>query len=563
MKMKPEDWMIEIEAGLEYRRQMGREAAWNKLELDYLNDPNGDTCIGENLIFSMGDALLSALTVPNPEFLIKPTHPMGVDRAPIVESVDNALITKMKLSDSVEEAILNSYLFGRAILKIGYDSEFGWSPYYDIGTTDQPYGMTLTQFDKKGRRIENGSVEPGMPWVRSVSPHDIVVPWGCKNIDDAPWIAHRVIRLNEQIKADPKYKNKTRLEPSVSMEGFVESYGHVMGRERRESRERTKKSYTFQNRAIFNVLWEIHDKMSGMVFVICFDYDRYLRKTRDALQVCGLPFVSGTLIKHPRSFWTTPQAYYLGQIQNTQYDIAVQAEKQRRINNLKFLADQNVISEDELNKLISGDVGAIGLAKSGSRSLRDSVVAFPQGHPGNSMLESANNQRAARDAIGFSANQTGEYDTSSRRTAREAAIVEQGSQSRTSRRMNVVVDIYTETIRKINKIIFTYWKFPRHAMVGRKWVSFTGEELQGDYLYDVTLSTKRNLSLAQRRIEAMEKAFQLAQIPGADIEEIKQYLIDASADPAFPGMLGVKQQQPQGNQLQLPGGRERKENGGQ
>jgi len=558
-----EEWMQEIENGLDYRRQFSREDAWHKLELNYTNDPASDCTVGPNLIYSMGDALLSSLCVPDPEFVLTAEHPSGVSRTPVVEYVDNWLVRKMNLKREVESAVMNSYLFSRAILKIGYDSEFGWSPYYDIGRDNNLLGMTLTQFDKEGRRIEYASVSPGMPWVSCVSPHDIVVPWGTTNIDDAPWIAHRVIRLNEYIKKDAKYKNTSRLEPQVSMEGFMESYGHVMSKERRTSLKSSNHG-EHNRKSVFNILWEIHDKMSGKVLVVSPDYDKFIRNTVDALQIGGLPFVSSSLVRHPRSFWSTPQAYYLGQIQKTQYDISVQAEKQRRINTLKFIANKRSMSEDEMNKLISGDVGAVGLAE-GNQPLRDTFIAFPQGNPINFVLESDANRANARDMIGFSRNQLGEFDSSSRRTAREATFVKQGSELRTSRRMNSIIDLFIDTIIKVNKIIFRYWKLPRYAMVENDWVKFTGQELEGDYLYDVTLSTKRNVSRAQRKIESMQMMLQMAQIPGINLDAMKKYIADASADPAFPALLGLGNQQQMANQQQIrtqQTGREKKEEGG-
>jgi hypothetical protein len=203
---------------------------------------------------------------------------------------------------------------------------------------------------------------------------------------------------------------------------------------------------------------------------------------------------------------------------------------------LKFIASKRAMSEDELNKLISGDVGAVGMADT-TQPLRDVFVPFPQGNLMDFAMQSQANMSNARDAIGFSRNQLGEFDSSSRRTAREATFVKEGSELRTSRRMSTVVDLYTETIRKINKIIFRYWKLPRYTMVNSEWVKFTGEELEGDYLYDVTLSTKRNLSMAQRKIESIQMMSQLAMIPGVNIEAMKQYVIDASGDPAFADML--------------------------
>ena len=539
--LTPEEWIQEIDNALKYRQQFGMENAWNKLELDYTNHPTSDTSIGPNLVYSMGDSLLSSLTVPDPEFVLSAEHLAGVDRAPIVEAVDNWLIKKLKLKREVEAAILNSYLFSRSILKIGYDSEFGWSPYYDIGKGNNLMGMTLTQFNKKGQRIEMGNASPGMPWVKVVAPQDFVVPWGTSFIDNAAWAAHRIIRLNDHIKDDPKYVNTSRLQPNMSMESYINSYGNVAARYRR-SHNSTTSAHTESIKSIFNVLWEIHDKRTGRIFVVTRDHDKFLRNSVDALQVAGLPFVSTTLVNHPRSFWGTPQAYYLGQIQNTQYDISLQQEKQRRINCLKFLANKNIISEDAMNKLMSGDVGALAMVET-TMNLKDAVVPFPAGSLIDFVMQSNANRSDARDAIGFSRNQLGEFDSKTHRSAREASFVREGSQTRTSRRMNSVIELYIEAIKKVNKIIFTYWKVPRYMMIGNENVKFTGEELEGDYLYDITLSTKRNMSLAQRKIESLQVMAQLMQIPGIDMEALKQYVIDASSDPAFSNLLGNNKKQ--------------------
>lgn len=541
MAMSAEDWMVEIENALEYRRVFGREDAWHQIELNYLNDPDGDTAAGPNLIFSMGDSLLSDMSVPNPEFVLTAEHPSGVDRVPIVEAVDNWLVKKMSLKRELDRALLNGYLFGRAIVKLGYDSEFGWSPYYDIGMNNNLMGMTLTQFDNKGNRIENLDTEPGMPWARFVAPQDFVVPWGTVDIDSAPWCAHRVIRLNAHLKKDPKYVKTARLEPQISIESFVESY---KGPLKRRVRERYKSGTTYSEnvKLIFNEIWEIHDRMTRRVIVVTNDYDKKIRDDVDALQVAGMPFVSSSFVMHPRAFWSTPQAYYLGQIQSELYDITLQRAKQRRINCLKFLAHKSAMSAAEMDKLISGDVGAVGLVDGTSRPLNEVFAPFPRTSNWDLQAEADAATKDARDAVGYSRNQLGEFDASSRRTAREATFVQAGSEKRTMKRAGSVVSLYTDLIRKINKIIFRFWTVPRYAMVGNEWAKFTGAELSGDYLYDVSLSTKRSTSIAERKIESLMLLQQFAQIPGVNLPELLNYVISASSDPGFERILSGARQ---------------------
>jgi hypothetical protein len=477
----------------------------------------------------------------NPEVTVSAEHPMGVDRAPAVEAVDNYFIRKLKLRNHINRAAQHSYLYHRAILKIGYDSEFGWSPRLDIGGPQNPAGMTFSQFHRtKKNRIEYKNITPGMPWVSAVMPHDIVVPWGVYDIEDAPWVAHRVVRLTEDLKEDRKYKNTSRLQPNMTIADFVYTYLNV-GVDRKRFREaNTRATFMEAPKPIYNEIWEIHDRRTMTIKVVCRDCNEFLRDEIDALGlVCNTVFVSSTFTPHPRTFWGTPLAYYLGQIQETQFDISKQSEKQRRINNLKFIASKSLMSEEELTKLIGGDVGAVAMAET-PEPLRDKLMAFPQGNQLDFVMQSDANRRDARDAIGMSRNQGGEYDTSSRRTAREATFVQQGSQRRESLRVSAVRDLYLDTITKLNQVSFAYWRKPRYVMIGKEFVQFTGEELRGDYLYDLSLSTKRELSKAERKAEAMMVAMQMMQmLPVNNPDALIGFLTDAANDPGFEKLIGM------------------------
>jgi hypothetical protein len=139
----------------------------------------------------------------------------------------------------------------------------------------------------------------------------------------------------------------------------------------------------------------------GNLKVISFDFDRFLRNDPDAIQAaCGMPYVSGTFVNHPRYFWSTPLAHYLGMIQKTEYDIALQAAKQRRVNILKFITAKNFMSKDKMNQLLSADVGAIAEADTTDVG-SDKIMAFPQGSNLEFSLMSRENRQDAREAVGF------------------------------------------------------------------------------------------------------------------------------------------------------------------
>lgn len=532
-----QDWFDQIDAGLEYRRIFAREDSWRKCEANYLNEPSGHTAIGPNLVFEMGDALTSILTVPDPEFVITPTRSRSVPMAPIVEAVDNTFIEELRLKRYIEVAILRGFVYGNIILKIGYDSEFGWSPYYDIGG-EQLLGMTFTQFDKRGRRIETPDTKPGWPWVRPVLPHDFVVPWGTMFLEDAPWAAHRIVRHVNYFKRDPKYKNTTNLTPQINMKDFMESYLST-GMQKQQSRKHRKANVSAVQDPEYVVAWEIVDRMKGERLVISRDHPSFLRKAPDAIQMaCGMPFIDGSLNIPLRSFWCVAPAYYLGQHQKEQFDISLQATKERRINILRFLYRKNAIDQKEFNRLMSADVGAAAPVET-TFPLKEVIAPVNQYTNYDYVHQSESNRRNARSVAGMSRNQMGEFDQSTRRTASEAKIVQAGSGRRTSKRGQVVQSLYTGTIKKCNGLIFDFWTVPREVMHKDGFEMVTGEMLKGNYLYDVSLNTKRAISRAERKVEALMLMGQIMAMlgPGLNPQALYQYLIDASGDPSFESIL--------------------------
>lgn len=549
-KKHPSDWLEDIDDALDFRREFAREDAWRRIEQNFYNDPNGHTAVGPNLIHSMGDSLVSSLGILNPEFTVSPETRSGVEKAPIIESLDNCFVRKLRLKQYVNRALLNGYLYGSMILKLGYDSEFGWNPFYDMGSMDQPVGATFTQFDKSGKRIETPDTQPGWPWVRPVLPHDFVVPWGTIDLADAPWVAHRLVRRVSDLQADRKYKNTSKLQGQITMADHMMSY-LTTGAQRRRVRNTMTKA---PRPAEFVELWEIRDRMTGTIKVVVRQatgahrgdsvaYDKYLRDDNDALQLaCGLPFVGATLNPHTRSFWTTPPAYYLGQLQKTQFDISLQAEKQRRINVLRFLYRKGALSATALSRLLSAGVGAAEGVE-GHMPLNEVVQALPQGNLLDLTMHAEHNRRNAREAIGFSRNQLGEFDASSRRTAKETLAVAAGAQRRNSRKEETVSDFYIEAMEKVNKIVFVFWKLPRQVMSHGRWQNVTGPMLQGDYQYSLSLTSKRSISKAERKVEALtllQTLLPLMQIDGFDANDAKalmEFIVSASGDPSFESLL--------------------------
>ena len=208
---------------------------------------------------------------------------------------------------------------------------------------------------------------------------------------------------------------------------------------------------------------------------------------------------------------------------------------------MKFIARKGVFTEKELTKALSGYVGAVAEAEAtSSQNLKDVLVTIPTGSPSTSAFESERNKNNAREVIGASPMDLANFDSpSARRTVGEVTSVRQGAARRSGKRYTMVSNLYTDAIMKINRLVFGLWKTPRYSLVGKDYVQFTGDELKGEYSLDVSLSTRRNLSKAERKIEALTLLPNFLGLPGINIPVLYQYLVDATGDPAFEGILAA------------------------
>lgn len=546
-ELTSQEWLKEIDNGLEYRRRFGLEDLWGQFEAIYYNTHESMMNDGPNIFLSQGDAMLSTITVPNAKIKVSPVKPEEVDRAPIVETMDNILMREMSLAEEIDTVALHAYLFGRGFLKFGYDSEWGYDPELDLGGSLQ-LGLTLSQLNTKGsRRIEyDSTITPGSPWARAVMPHDIVVPWGAKELDNTPWIAHRIVRHIDDLRADSKYTVPRSLQPQLSMQDFVDSYRTPL-----KDKQKTNASSSVMNEQEYVELWEIHDRRTGKIFVVTRDCDKFLRRDDNALQIENkLPFASLSFTPRTRAFWTTPDVFYLYYIQNELSDVARQRTKQRRISTLKFIVDGDTLNDEELQKILSPDVGVAAKIESG-RDLTKAILKLDN-VPNLALAQEEDLLRAnAREQIGFSRNQLGEYQ-GGRKTAAEVNTVDRASQLRMSRRGLAVRRLYEDGIRTINNIVFSYWTLPRYISVlgedqAQTWLSINGPSLRGRYDYNVEFTDESDLM--QRKVEALQLYANLSQDPSVDPAALRSFLTNQFNDPRFTRLFNASVP----NQVQQPG----------
>jgi hypothetical protein len=260
--------------------------------------------------------------------------------------------------------------------------------------------------------------------------------------------------------------------------------------------------------------------------MIATGHDKFLRNEENHLLVNGFPFVSFSFTPVANTFWVTPDTYYLLNQQNELNDIALQTTKQRRLAVLKFLMQDGAMEDSEIDKIFSAEVGVMGKVKSGFR-IDDVIHSFTPSVQNQGLYSDAEHvRRDAREAVGFSRNQIGEFESTGRRTATEAGYVQQGSSLRMDRRQGIIGETYVKIFEKLNPILFKHWNFPRWVdAIGPDgqvfWISLSGKMLKGDYSYTCQFTSEPIFTRASRAQRAQQMFGILQGNPGVDQQALK------------------------------------------
>lgn len=508
------EWMGRIKAGIDYRQKYSTYDKWANFRKMYRNqwDPGVEPV---NKIFSYGRTLVPRVYFKAPRVTVTASRPDLVIHAKVVEAIDNMIIREVMLKETLKSSILDSFLCGVGPIKLGYDSEFGYLPEQAIGED----GDTVTQVSSEGDadKIEyHETIKPGMPWALRVRPEDVVVPWGSVDAQSLPWIAHYILRPLDDIKQDQKYQHTKELKgtrtPSVDINKSPAF---------RPTNEKDK-DITFAE------LWEIRDLKTGYIYVIC--EDELILSAKDVLQADGLPYEFVSFNPDPEFFWSIPDADILSSSQRELNDINTQTSKHRAITLLKFLYDQNKVSETELLKALSGQVGAaVGIKD--ADNLANAIITLQPHIPPDLYQAAMSCMSNMKESLGFSSNELGDYQQGSPRTATETMTVSQSFEQRITERRDIVADVLTRIIRKWNQYLFNFWSSERAVQVVgpdgvNGWVKYTGEQLRGEYFISIDADSGMPLNRGTKMQMAMELMGKFGGDPMVDQIALRQIVLD-------------------------------------
>ena len=497
--MEASEWKENIDAGIEFRKKYSDISEWSDYrDWTRCNFKKEDMTV-RNLVFSVARAVVPSIYYRNPYINISPTRPENTPFASVFETIDNWLVRRTGLKDAVKRACMEAFITGIGPIQSGYQAgKYGVDQNLDAELYKQISELS------KGKNVKSHYDEyrkAEMPWQSSVDSEQIIFPPGTSRISNCRWFARLVIRSLEDMKNDPVFTIKDDDAKHI-LNVFAPS---------------SNKQRVYGDMDSVVMYYEIHDQQDGTVCAICDD-KFILKPTTDVDQVGELSL--DALIFNNDSEWIfgVPDVKVLKPAQMELNECKSQAKRHRQVALLKFMYNLNKIDKKELDKFLSGEVApAVGVDGD-----PDTAIATFQPHiPPDIIAYMARIDQEVKMDLRIGSNQMGQYDRGSRRTAKEAGIVQESFEEGVGDRRDAVADIITRIYNKHNRRIMKYWKNEQvMQIVGVDgmvyWVNVKPSDIAGDYEIKVDVESMAMESKVAKRAEIVQLLTGLSKFPQVD-----------------------------------------------
>ena len=528
-------WQSLIRQGMKFQESYGDSKNWERYK-KYYRQQFKSNVVPVNIVFAMLRSLVPQVYFRNPKIVVTPTRPglLPELNARVIQRVDNWIIREIGIKNQYKKMIQDAFLCGTASGILGYDSEFG----FDTAQAENS-SLTLSSYSDSGDKIEyNSNVSPGMPWFLRARPEDVIYPWGCTGADSARWFALRIMRPLEDVKKDSKYSNTKNLKGSfiptiTTADGDKQLYNPNDGA-------------SHENTTEWVELFECHDVATGKVYVLTMQegLDKFLRSDVDEMQIDGLGIETITFNPDSDYVYGVPDAKIIEPQMLELIDIRTQSQKHRRINILKTLVRKGVMTQADMQKVLSSDVGAFAEVES-EGVLSDNILNLNPGVSGilqDLIQQGVIAKEDANEIVGVPRTAQGAYQGKTHISASETNRVASSFGIRLDERRDIISDSILRVIRRVNQIIFTRWTSERVTDIigpdGAKWwIKYTGPQVRDEYAITIELEdsapldTETKIGQATRVAEVWSKLNAGAIAQGQPVPpEIQRMLFSPFSD---------------------------------
>ena len=466
-----------------------------------------------NMVFATKNVMAPAVAINNPRFVVNARNPASAPQAILTEEVLNYLWRAHKYQRDFRLAVDDWLLIGHGWLKVGYKSvkpaEEKTAPDVMIeGSEDEGMQEGVDDRDDVEGNVESEMiVDDDRPFIERLSPFDMYVDPDARHPKEMRWVAQRTWRAVADVHVDSRYSATSRKRVS----GSSWSRWDADDKDARGSDEKPDKGAVSYVEVI-----EFYDIKRNKVCTFATQGDGtskadggFLIKPEKMPYAFGHPFVMLRNYEVPDHF------YPLGDVcQIESLQLELNETRNQMLNYRKKFRRAWVYAEDRFNqngiKALESDVDNVMIPVIGDMDPASAIAPVPAAiTPPEFFDQSAMITNDLDRVSGVSDYQRG-AQTAIKRTATEAAMIQDAANARAQDRLAKIEGILGEVAERVVGLMQQYLTGDHMArivtMPVKGWVRYDADRIKGQFDFDVVGGSTEPQNETFRRQAAMQMA---------------------------------------------------------
>ena len=475
------------------------------------SDPSTDAVV-VNMIFATINVMAPAVAINNPRFVVNARNPESGFTAIITEEVLNWLWRTYDYQREFRLSILDWLLVGHGWIKTGY--RWTKTPEIKPADVDQPQAETEAGPEEgiDDREDKEGNVESEMlqtdddrPFIERISVFDMFVDPDARHPKEMRWIAQRTWRPVQDVQVDSRYSASVRKRVGGSSWSRWDS-------DSSDARDGSEKPD--QGAIRFAEVIEFYDLRRNKVCTFALtgsdddDDPGYLIKPTTMPYAFGHPFVMLRNYEIPDHFYPMGDVCQIESLQLELNETRTQMFNYRKKFRRAWLYARDRFDTDGIEAMES-DRDNIMIPVQGDTDPESAMRPVPAIiTPAEFFDQSAMISNDLDRVSGVSDYQRGQPQQQIKRTATEAAMIQDAANARAQDRLAKVEGVLSEIGERIVGLMQQYTTGEQVArivtMPVKGWVNFDADRLKGEFDFEVQGGSTEPRNETFRRQSALQ-----------------------------------------------------------
>lgn len=530
-----ESYRHRLEASKRHRDKEGLDDLWRRM-VDLYHGKHfpaartDEDRIAINLAFSTINVIFPSVSVNHPKVVVSAAKPEFEDTAIIAEAVVNYWWRHFDYKTQFRLAAKDFLIVGHGWVKVGWKFVEEEQPLtddeqaaeyearraeLDAFAAENPEAAADLPSDEDilaGAVTTKTVVVEDAPFVERVSPHDVYVSHRATDPSNLDWIAQRIIRPLGEAKGDERYKPsaRKRLESDAARSG-------------RELAEESDQESDGVDRV---TLWEWYDLRSRTMCVFADGADEFLIDPEPMPYHFGHPFVMLRNYDVPDTFYPMGDLESLEGPQQELNKTRSQMMNHRKKYGRKYLFRERAFGEDGRAALQSQRDNVMVPVIDENTPLQDIVIPMPITPLSADVYNYSEITQNDIDTISGVSEYARGATPEIRRTATEAAIIQDASNARAADKLAVVEASISEVARRVVQLAQQFLTGEHAGRItgpdGQAiWFPFNADDIEGEFDFSVEAGSTQPNNETFRRQQAIEMLNAIGPFIGFTIDELE------------------------------------------